>query len=309
MTYNLELTKNQISILIKKYKEYELPSTNNYTLFRGKIKSSTLTIYKTNKVLLQGKDCLELLNDINETLGINNQIIQSNKKEQIDLNLGSSVIGSDEVGTGDYFGGITVCCCLVNKDKILYLKQLGIKDSKKLSDKKINELANILIKEFPHSVILLNNEKYNRISKIKDMNMNKIKAIMHNKAINNFLNKYSGIDYEQIIVDGFTTTKQFYDYLNDTGSVVPNIQLITEGEEKYISIAAASIIARYYFLKHFETLKKQSGYDLPRGASDNVDKMANKIIIEKGLGFLDNIAKVQFKNTIKAQNYKERKNE
>ena len=49
-----------------------------------------------------------------------------------------SMIGSDEVGTGDYFGPITVCAAYVRQDQIHLLKELGVQDSKNLNDEKIS---------------------------------------------------------------------------------------------------------------------------------------------------------------------------
>ena len=50
-------------------------------------------------------------------------------------------IGSDEVGTGDYFGPIVVTASYVNKSDITFLEELGVKDSKKLTDKKIIKIT------------------------------------------------------------------------------------------------------------------------------------------------------------------------
>ena len=47
-----------------------------------------------------------------------------------------SLIGSDEVGTGDFFGPITVVAAYVKKEQIPLLKELGVKDSKNLTDEK-----------------------------------------------------------------------------------------------------------------------------------------------------------------------------
>ncbi len=45
----------------------------------------------------------------------------------------STAIGSDEVGTGDYFGPIVVTAAYVKKEDIKYLESLGVKDSKKIN--------------------------------------------------------------------------------------------------------------------------------------------------------------------------------
>ena len=57
-------------------------------------------------------------------------------------------IGSDEVGTGDFFGPVVVTASYVSKDNIPFLEELGVRDSKKLTDQKILEIVPKIIKFF-----------------------------------------------------------------------------------------------------------------------------------------------------------------
>lgn len=301
MTYTFTITDIQIDKLIENYQNYQVTDYNNYTLFRAKIKSSTLTIYKTKKILIQGNNCSDLYKDICKLIGIISDIEDYQKQEIKTINIGQNIIGTDEVGTGDYFGGIVVCACLVPSDKILELTKLGIKDSKKVSDEKIMELGKYLIDNVKHTVLLLNNEKYNKIITDPNMNLNKVKAILHNKVINNFFMKYPSVKYDNIIVDGFCDEQKYYDYLKNRNDVNKNVKLVVKAESKYISVAAASIIARYYFLKHLNDLSVKYGYQLLKGASNKVDLLINKIIKDKGIDFLYNFSKINFKNTQKGK--------
>lgn len=307
MTYTLVANNEQIDSLIIKYQNYKVIDNNNYTLFRGKIKSSTLTIFSTNKILIQGNNCYELYQEICDFLKIT--IEQDNPKKELgSINVGQTIIGTDEVGTGDYFGGIVVCACCVPSNKILELTKLGIKDSKKIDDQKIMVLGKQLIESIDHAVLLLNNEKYNKIIVNSDINLNKIKAILHNKVINSFILKYPNTEYDHIVIDGFCAKEKYLNYLKNKKDVVKNIELETKGESKYISIAAASIIARYYFLKHLQELSNKYGYDLLKGASSKVDLLIKKIVKEKGIDYLYNFAKVNFKNTKKGIGIKDENN-
>lgn len=301
MTFTLNLSNNQIEILVSKYNEYSISINNNYTLFRAKIKSTVLTIYKTGKLLLQGNDCSCLYKEICLLLSINyDNNIDKSRPETL-MAIGKSIIGTDEVGTGDYFGGIVVCASYVPNDKILELTKKGIKDSKLLSDEKIIELAKELIENINHTVLLLNNTKYNQIISDQNMNLNKIKAILHNKVITNFITKYPNIKIDDIIIDGFCSNEKYFEYIRNTKAIEKNVKLIEKAESKYIAVAVSSIIARYYFLKHLDDLSLKSGYNLLKGASYKVDALAKKIINERGIDFLYNIAKINFKNTLKAK--------
>ena len=148
-------------------------------------------------------------------------------------------------------------------------------------------------------MLLLNNQKYNKIITDENMNLNKIKAILHNKVISTFLTKYPEIKYDNIIVDGFCEEKKYFEYLNNRDDVIKETKLIQKAENKYISVAVSSIIARYYFLKHLDDLSKKYGYVLLKGASKKVDQLINQIIKEKGIDYLFNFAKINFKNTMK----------
>jgi len=298
MTYTLELTKEQIKLITDKYKDFSIDLTTEYMVFRAKIDLTTLTIYQTNKALIQGHKSEKIYKEICELLNIKPTITEK-KPKRIDFNF--SIIGTDEVGTGDYFGGITVCACFVPKDKILPIKKLGVMDSKKISDKNIFEIAPKLIKELEHNVIYLNNEKYNKVMQIPGMNLNKIKAIMHNKVILRILEK--DIKYDKIIIDGFTTKDKYFTYLEKQKQVYRDVHLEMQGESKHTAIAAASIIARYYFLKELAKISKKYNYNILKGASNKVDMLIAEIIKNGDKDILPNIAKLNFKNTKKAQFY------
>lgn len=50
----------------------------------------------------------------------------------------NSYIGVDETGVGDYFTPVVSVACFIPKNNIDEIINLGVKDSKKLNDKKNN---------------------------------------------------------------------------------------------------------------------------------------------------------------------------
>ena len=297
MSYSTNLKNDQINQLIKKYKDYELPTTNNYTLFRAKYKSVTITIFKTNTILFQGLNESEIANEISAELGIK---FENERQTNTALAIDLSLIGTDEVGTGDFFGGVVVCSCFVPKEKITELQKKGVRDSKELTDNKIIELAPYLMENLPYSVLLLDPMKYNYVSRVKKMNMNKIKAYLHNSAIKSL--KKKNVEYNGIIIDAFTTSDKYFDYLKDEAEVEKDVKLIEKAESKFACVASASIIARYVFLKHMDELSKTVGFDLPKGAGNKVDLAINKILKTHQIKYFDSIAKTNFKNLEKLIN-------
>ena len=284
--------------------------TPPYAKWQAKDGDTVITLYESGKVVFQGSDA-DLASDFwITTERINSGKVDvknsaSNKSDKLDKTIkvdpkiyNSSSIGSDEVGTGDYFGPIVVTAAYVSKDNIPYLEELGVKDSKQMSDDKILEVVPKIIKKIPYESMILTNTEYNQ-KYSKDLNLNKIKAIMHNNVLYKLREKTQSYDY--IIVDEFAKDFIYYNYLRNSVNVVKNITFLTKGESKSLAVAAASLISRYIFIKEFNKLSDELGIILPKGASEIVDEVAFNIAKDKGIDYLNSIAKMNFKNTLKVE--------
>ena len=284
--------------------------TPPYAKWQAKDGDTVITLYESGKVVFQGSDA-----DLASDFWITTERINSgkvdvknsatNKSDKLDKSIkvdpkiyNSSSIGSDEVGTGDYFGPIVVTAAYVSKDNIPYLEELGVKDSKQMSDDKILEVVPKIIKKIPYESMILTNTEYNQ-KYSKDLNLNKIKAIMHNNVLYKLREKTQSYDY--IIVDEFAKDFIYYNYLRNSVNVVKNITFLTKGESKSLAVAAASLISRYIFIKEFNKLSDQLDIILPKGASEIVDEVAFNIAKDKGIDYLNSIAKMNFKNTLKVE--------
>lgn len=294
MGYSLILTPQQVNNLVIKFSEYQIPATNNYTLFQAKFNTCTITIYKTNTLLIQGKNEETLYNQLCEEFNIPFKIkVSPSNSNPLNYTI-QSLIGTDEVGTGDFFGGIIVAGAFVSKDKISLVKKLGVKDSKELTDNKINEIAPQLMKLIPYAVFKLDCLKFNFLSIQRKYNMNQIKALLHNTVINAMKQKIK--NYDGIVIDAFTTSSNYFNYLKNEKNVAKDVILEEKAENKYLSVACASIIARHQFLKMMDELSDLVGFELPKGAGKPVDTAIKKIYLENGLNGFKNIAKIKFKN-------------
>jgi ribonuclease HIII len=209
-------------------------------------------------------------------------------------------IGSDEVGTGDFFGPIVVVAAYVNESQIDYLKDLGVGDSKTLNDDKIFKIGKEIKDVITHKEVFLENAYYNKLYN-KTSNLNKIKALMHNRALNE-LTRFTKC--EEVIVDEFTPEAKYYKYLEDEIEVYSNIKFEQKAESKYISVATASVLARYYFLVLWTRMESELGMKLPKGAGAQVDKAARKLLDQYDEATLSKYAKMHFKNLQKAKNLK-----
>ncbi len=307
MTIVFKVSDNVKEKMIKYYQDMKVDKTPPYSLFQVKDFDCVTTMYESGKVMFQGIGA-----DIEASIWVamekklNNRIIDTqgkdkkeDKKDEPKIIIKGSIIGSDEVGTGDYFGPIVVCASFVSIDKQNVLNDLGVKDSKKITDDQIIKIAPKLIKLIPHKILVLDNKSYNANYGV-NMNMNKIKAVLHNKALLSLAKETS--NYDQIIVDQFTTPKSYYNYLTEASEVVKNINFMTKAEDKVLAVACASIIARYYFLASIKKLNEQYNINIPLGAGTIVDEYGVQLVKKHGDNILREIAKYSFKNTEKINN-------
>lgn len=302
MTVVFKVSENIKKMMIEHYDLLKCDKTPPYAIFQVKDYDCVTTLYESGKVMFQGIGAdIEASYWIEQERILNNRIIDisSDKKEKETkkMSFNFSTIGSDEVGTGDYFGPIVVTATYVSKEKISLLQELGVRDSKKLTDDKIIAIAPKLIKEIPYITYVLDNESYNKLYS-EDCNMNKIKAILHNKVLCGLLKK-DNYDYEKIVIDQFVYPKKYYEHIKEAKEKVTNIFFLTKAEDQVASVAASSIISRYIFLKEMKKMSEELGITLPLGASDKVDNVGKEIISKFGEEKLAKIAKLNFKNTIK----------
>lgn len=268
-------------------------------IFAAKSNGTSITSYKSGKVMFQGG---KAENEANRWSTPNTPKTKtSSKGDTLPPNFENmSVIGSDETGTGDYFGPITVAAVYVPSDKIELVKELGVKDSKMLSDDFMRKIAPDLISALPHSLLILHNPKYNEVQE-KGWSQGKIKAILHNQALRKVLEKIAPEKPDYILIDQFAERKVYYNHVKSQPEIIEeNVLFATKAEQLHLSVAAASIIARYAFLREMDKLSKSVGITLPKGAGHQVDEVAAKILLAQGEDELRQVTKWHFANTTKA---------
>lgn len=300
MTIVFKVSDNLKNKVIEYYKDLRKEKTPPYAVFQAQEADTTITLYESGKLMFQGISA-----DIDANIWIdlekklNNRVINidgtETKVKKSDSNeLDMSTIGSDEVGTGDFFGPIVVTATFVSTKDFEFLKDLGVRDSKKITDDKIKEIAPVIMKKIPYVTTILDNKTYNE-KHSTNCNMNKLKAILHNKALYELKNK-NNFNYAKIVIDEFCSKDKFYEYIKDVPEKVMHITFMTKAEDKVLSVACASIISRYIFLNKMDELSDSIHISLPKGAGINVDKVARKINDEFGKEKLYEIAKMNFSN-------------
>ncbi|MBV7506048.1 ribonuclease HIII [Bacillus sp. sid0103] len=276
------------------------------SVFAAKTSACMITAYKSGKVLFQGNDSEREASKWGSATVSPNKHASSSKPKSTakgDLPIGisqMSVIGSDEVGTGDFFGPITVVAAYVKKENIPLLKELGVRDSKDLNDEKIIAIAKVIKDIIPFSLMTLKNEKYNQVQQ-SGMSQGKMKAILHNQAILNVLDKIAPEKPEAILIDQFVQGSTYFQHIKGQKAVAKeNVYFSTKAEGIHLAVAAASILARYAFIQYIDKLSESAGFKIPKGAGAQVDVAAAKLIMSKGRDILPSFVKLHFANTDKA---------
>ena len=277
----LKLDDKQINLLTKLYEEYQDPNIKSiYVQYLYRMQDCVVSVYKSGKTVFQGQQA-----DYYASV--------FTSKDSV-----SEHAGSDEVGTGDYYGPVCVCACIVHKKDEALLNKLAIRDSKALMDQQILEIAPKLMKALDYSLLILDNKKYNQI--YGHNNLNVIKAKMHNQAYINLTKKYQLPT--KIIIDQFTPEANYYRYLKDEPKIIDGITFETKAEDKYLAVACASMIARYGFLQALKNMEDHYEWIFPKGAGKAVDENAKAFVNKFGKDKLKLVAKLNFKNTTRVFN-------
>ena len=282
------------------YKDMKRDKTPPYAIFQADTGDTIVTLYESAKAMFQGVSA-DIESGMWESIGKDKENIDyfidreevKEKKEETTIPIDISSVGSDEVGTGDYYGPIVVTASYVNKDDIPFLTELGVKDSKKLSDEQILKIVPKIIKKIKYKTIMLSNKEYNK-NYGKDMNMNKIKAVLHNKVLTEMVKNN---EYDYIVVDQFEPESSYYKHLSEVPNPLKGITFITKAEDKCLSVACSSLISRYIFVKEIDKLGDKYGIFLPKGANYYVEDVGIKLVEKYGVNILKEVAKLNFSNT------------
>ena len=315
MVITLKTCQKTQKMMDEFYNEMKREKTPQYALFQADDGDTVVTLYSSGKAVFQGKDAdmaseywIETEKINSGTASYTNSDTKEKKtlkdKEKVNTSIYHNVnsVGSDEVGTGDYFGPVVVSSTYVTKEDVSYLDELGVMDSKKITDDKILKIAPLIAKRVKYKSMILNNTEYNKYQS-KGYNMNKIKAIMHNKVLYQMIHEENP-KYDYIIVDEFARENKYYDYIKESPNIQKDITFMTKAEDKCLSVACASIISRYLFLKEFDKLCDSLHLPLPKGAGVEVDNIGKEIVEKYGREKLYEVAKINFMNTERILNNK-----
>lgn len=307
------LTPKELAKTQQKLAPYTVANKNAHALVVAKLDGCTATLYTSGKLLIQGQRSPQVADflDLGEMAEQGKPVSSDQSPDPVHSSLPSGsgsnqpsnsliLIGSDEVGNGSYFGGLSVVASLVRPEDHAWLRSLGVGDSKTLTDQKIRQLAPLLEDKIPHKALLLSPKKYNQVVGEGLLhNAVSVKVALHNQAIFLLLQEVDAP--EAIVIDAFTSEGNYRKYLRAERNQFANpISLIQKAEGQYLAVAVSSIIARNLFLENLEQLGQEVDMTLPSGAGTTSDQVASRLLKTGGQDKLAQVAKLHFKNTQKA---------
>lgn len=273
--FSIRLNDEQINKIKKTFKDDIKANPNEYIDTFISKDDLTISIYKSKKVVFQGKDALFYGSSFLETKFVRQA-------------------GSDEVGTGDYFGPVVVVASIVEQEDMELINKYHINDSKQMNDEDILKYGEEIRSKIKHSLLILEPAQYNKVHETNNLNM--IKAKMHNQAYLNLLNKGYKIP-SAAYVDQFCDKNLYFKYLVNEKEVYHDLIFETKAESKYPAVAVSSVIARYVFLKKMAEMESKYQMSFKKGAGMDVDLCAQAFVKKYTKKKLSDVAKLHFKNT------------
>jgi ribonuclease HIII len=183
-----------------------------------------------------------------------------------------SWIGLDESGKGDYFGPLVVAGVHVTPEQAERLRDLGVRDSKRISDSRILKLDTVIRTVVRYSIVAIGPQRYNELYE-KMRNLNRLLAWAHARALENLLNE---VNCTRALADQFGDEQWIKKALLDKGKKIILEQ--RHRAEEDVAVAAASILARAEFLNRLKRLSEECGVKLPKGASHGIQEAARKLV-------------------------------
>lgn len=266
-----------------------------HTRIAVSIPDCRINLYNSGKLLVQGKGAQEWI-----TFTLETEILKEARLGYEDLHDPEAAqphMGIDESGKGDFFGPLVIASAFVNEDLVQKLRDMGVRDSKKISSDNVAlNMARDIRKLLGNrcAMITIGPRAYNRMySKIR--NVNKMLAWGHARAIESLLENVP--DCPRALSDKFGPSHQIERALMEKGRKI-RLDQRTKAESDP-AVAAASILARAGFVYALKQMGKAQGFEVPKGASDKVRREAEKLVADKGPAVLLDVAKCHFQTTDK----------
>jgi len=174
-------------------------------------------------------------------------------------------LGIDDAGRGPVIGPMILAGCLIDDKTARRFKKLGVRDSKQLTSKRREFLAQKIKEEVEAFEIVIADA--DEINKQQDSgtNLNDIEAIKAAKIINKINKSQEKI---KVVLDcPSTSIIKWRDFLMTKIKNLANLEIICEhkADKNHVSVSAASILAKSTREKEMDKLKEKYGNEIGSG--------------------------------------------
>jgi len=168
------------------------------------------------------------------------------------------VLGIDEAGRGPVIGPMVIAGIMIEEDKIDYLREIGVKDSKELSRQKREEVFNELMK------LDIRIKYYIIPPAIIDYYVEKKKLNL--LEFDYFCKIIEELKPDKVFIDSFTkNTDKLREAIYNKLSYKPEVIVEIKADKKYPIVSAASIIAKVIRDSEIDRIKRETGVDFGSG--------------------------------------------
>lgn len=206
------------------------------------------------------------------------------------------IIGIDEAGRGCIIGPMVICAAAINPMEEYKLKELGVKDSKKLSPKQREALYPKVAHMCKYVTVKVSAEELTLL--MDRHSLNEIEAMKIAQLIDQLAlpDATAFIDSPDNIPSNFS--KRVEKYLKSKAKLVS----ANKADDKYLIVGAASIVAKVTRDREIEKIKKEIGVDFNSGYTS--DPVTQKIVADrKSYPLLDKYLRKKW-STLKEKNQK-----
>ncbi|HEV2755846.1 MAG TPA: ribonuclease HIII, partial [Actinomycetota bacterium] len=199
--------------------------------------------------------------------------------------------GVDESGKGDYFGPLVSAAVCVDPVDADLLIEIGVADSKRLSDGRVAKLAPQVRELVTAALTVVAPPRYNELYaqlRSEGRRLNDLLAWAHARSIEDLL--AAGASPAYAIVDQFADARVVEGRLM-AGTRERALRVVQfPRAEADVAVAAASVLARDEFLRRLGSLPKGGG-------SPQVVAAARELVARGGEELLGSVAKLHFATT------------
>ena len=271
-----------------------------YMIFKASAEKVSVAAYESGKLVVQGANAPDFVEFVLEPEILREKAFEDTRMPQREAaGPFAPHAGMDESGKGDFFGPLVVACVFVpDEETARRLAEIGVRDSKLIKNDKMivriaSEIRRLVNGKF--SVVAIGPEAYNNFYD-KIQSLNRLLAWGHARALENLLEKTP--ECEAALADKFGDESLIRNALLKAGRTI-RLDQRTKAESD-IAVGAASILARAEFVRRMDELGEKHGVTFPKGAGEQVDRIAAQLALSGGATLLRQVAKMHFRNSFKA---------